>query len=299
MATLEDLAERVDRLVLRHQELKRASTLIEQQLVAVTAERDSLRSRLAAARARIDALLDRLPAEPVATARASVGRSKVRRSASCNVMRVAGCVLRVLARARSSRAGLMSTPVTRAPRRRSPRVRAGGAPKGLPTPVAARPWPVLEGLVGMFMNVVVVGVERAVFDPESAGEQRIAEVTHRREEHRDPRLRAPDLGRLVRDFRHPHRVVCRIESVERSGLQVELVAQHDDETAQAMRCRSRQAFLAQALHQPLAMTCLPANSGQPPAASPALPWYSAQLPQAWLATWLGYFLASALLESAT
>jgi chromosome segregation ATPase len=63
MAKLDDLAERVDRLVLRHQELKRSSGLIEQQLVAVSAERDSLRSRLAAARARIDALLDRLPAE--------------------------------------------------------------------------------------------------------------------------------------------------------------------------------------------------------------------------------------------
>jgi cell division protein ZapB len=64
---LEDLAERVDRLVLRHQELKRTSALIEQQLVAVTAERDSLRSRLAAARARIDALLERLPAETTET----------------------------------------------------------------------------------------------------------------------------------------------------------------------------------------------------------------------------------------
>ncbi len=64
MAKLEDLAERVDRLVLRHQELKRTSSLIEQQLAAVTAERDSLKSRLAAARARIDALLDRLPVEP-------------------------------------------------------------------------------------------------------------------------------------------------------------------------------------------------------------------------------------------
>jgi chromosome segregation ATPase len=65
MAKLEDLAERVDRLVLRHQELKRTSTLIEQQLVAVTTERDSLRSRLAAARARIDALLERLPADAI------------------------------------------------------------------------------------------------------------------------------------------------------------------------------------------------------------------------------------------
>ncbi len=63
MSKLDDLTERVDRLVLRHQELKRASALIEQQLVAVTAERDSLRSRLAAARSRIDALLERLPPE--------------------------------------------------------------------------------------------------------------------------------------------------------------------------------------------------------------------------------------------
>jgi uncharacterized protein involved in exopolysaccharide biosynthesis len=63
MSKIEDLAERVDRLVLRHTELKRTGTLIEQQLIAVSAERDSLRSRLAAARARVDALLARLPAD--------------------------------------------------------------------------------------------------------------------------------------------------------------------------------------------------------------------------------------------
>jgi cell division protein ZapB len=61
MSKLEDLAERVDRLVLRHEELKRTNALLEQQLSAVSAERDSLRSRLGAARARIDALLERLP----------------------------------------------------------------------------------------------------------------------------------------------------------------------------------------------------------------------------------------------
>lgn len=33
-----------------------------------------------------------------------------------------------------------------------------------------------------------------------------------------------------------------------------------------------QAFFVQALHQPLAATVLPANNGQPPVASPALPW---------------------------
>jgi uncharacterized protein (TIGR02449 family) len=62
MATLDSLAERIDRLLLRHEELKRTNALLEQQVAALTAERDSLKSRLAAARARIDALLDKLPA---------------------------------------------------------------------------------------------------------------------------------------------------------------------------------------------------------------------------------------------
>lgn len=64
MATLQTLAERIDRLLLRHEELKRSGALVARQLEAVTQERDSLRSRLAAARARIDALIARLPAEP-------------------------------------------------------------------------------------------------------------------------------------------------------------------------------------------------------------------------------------------
>lgn len=62
MSTIEDLAERVDRLLLRHEELKRSNALLEQQVATVSAERDNLRSRLAAARNRIDALIERLPA---------------------------------------------------------------------------------------------------------------------------------------------------------------------------------------------------------------------------------------------
>ena len=62
MSRLPDLAERIERLLLRHDEQKRTNFLLEQQLRAVTDERDNLRSRLAAARARIDALIDRLPA---------------------------------------------------------------------------------------------------------------------------------------------------------------------------------------------------------------------------------------------
>jgi cell division protein ZapB len=63
MSTLEDLADRVERLLLRHDELKRTAALLEQQLAAVTHERDSMRTRLSAARSRIDALLERLPKE--------------------------------------------------------------------------------------------------------------------------------------------------------------------------------------------------------------------------------------------
>lgn len=63
MATLQDLAERVERLVLRHDELKRTNALLQEQLAAVSAERDSLKSRLGAARLRIDTLLDRLPVD--------------------------------------------------------------------------------------------------------------------------------------------------------------------------------------------------------------------------------------------
>jgi cell division protein ZapB len=62
MSRLPDLADRIERLLLRHEEQKRTSALLEQQLRIVTDERDNLRSRLAAARARIDALIDRLPA---------------------------------------------------------------------------------------------------------------------------------------------------------------------------------------------------------------------------------------------
>ncbi len=61
MATLEDLADRIERLVLRHEELERTNALLRRQLDDVSSERDSLRSRLTAARTRIDTLLERLP----------------------------------------------------------------------------------------------------------------------------------------------------------------------------------------------------------------------------------------------
>ena len=58
---IDQITDRVERLLVRQAELLRTQTLLRQQLQALTQERDSLKSRLAAARARVDALIDRLP----------------------------------------------------------------------------------------------------------------------------------------------------------------------------------------------------------------------------------------------
>jgi cell division protein ZapB len=63
MATLQDLATRIDRLLLRHSELERTNKLLLEQVASLSGERDSLKSRLAAARTRIDTLLERLPTD--------------------------------------------------------------------------------------------------------------------------------------------------------------------------------------------------------------------------------------------
>ena len=75
MSKIEELADRVERLLLRHEEIKRTNALLEQQLAAVTHDRDSLRSRLNAARARIDALLERLPGDKTVTLSSDSGDS--------------------------------------------------------------------------------------------------------------------------------------------------------------------------------------------------------------------------------
>ena len=63
MATLQDLAQRIDRLLVRHEELERTNKLLLAQVAQLSSERDNLKSRLSAARSRIDALLERLPAD--------------------------------------------------------------------------------------------------------------------------------------------------------------------------------------------------------------------------------------------
>ncbi len=60
-APLDQLAERVERLLVRHEEMQRTNALLVAQVQALSQERDSLKSRLSAARSRVDALLERLP----------------------------------------------------------------------------------------------------------------------------------------------------------------------------------------------------------------------------------------------
>ncbi len=58
---IDQVAERVERLLVRYEELRRTNALLTEQVDALTHERDSLKSRLHAARARVDALIQRLP----------------------------------------------------------------------------------------------------------------------------------------------------------------------------------------------------------------------------------------------
>ena len=58
---VDQIAERVERLLVRYEEFRRTNALLTEQVAALTHERDSLKSRLHAARARVDALIQRLP----------------------------------------------------------------------------------------------------------------------------------------------------------------------------------------------------------------------------------------------
>ena len=72
---IDKITERVERLLLRYEELQRTNALLTAQVSALTLERDSLRSRLGAARARVDALLERLPENASHSQSAHLGAS--------------------------------------------------------------------------------------------------------------------------------------------------------------------------------------------------------------------------------
>ena len=68
MSSLQELADRVERLLLRHDELKRTVELLERQLDSVAHERDSARGGRAGAPPRRAGRRARRPAAPAAGA---------------------------------------------------------------------------------------------------------------------------------------------------------------------------------------------------------------------------------------
>ena len=58
---IEHITERVDRLLLRHDELQRVNALLQQQVHTLTQERDLLKQQHVLAQQRLEALLARLP----------------------------------------------------------------------------------------------------------------------------------------------------------------------------------------------------------------------------------------------
>ncbi len=60
---IDQIADRVERLLVRYEELQRTNDLLNARLEAALQERDALQSRLNAARGRVEALLDKLPSD--------------------------------------------------------------------------------------------------------------------------------------------------------------------------------------------------------------------------------------------
>jgi cell division protein ZapB len=65
VSTTDLIADRVERLLLRHEELLRTNALLLQQVQQLGHERDQLQAQCQAARQRLDNLLARLPTEPL------------------------------------------------------------------------------------------------------------------------------------------------------------------------------------------------------------------------------------------
>lgn len=61
---IDQITERVERLLLRHEELQRAHALLLQQVQTLTQERDQLRTRCHLVKQRLDSLIERLPQVP-------------------------------------------------------------------------------------------------------------------------------------------------------------------------------------------------------------------------------------------
>ncbi len=58
---IDQITDRVAQLLTRYDELQRINASLEAQIESLAEERDSLKARLGASRARVDALVERLP----------------------------------------------------------------------------------------------------------------------------------------------------------------------------------------------------------------------------------------------
>ena len=63
-STTDLIADRVERLLLRHEELQRTNGLLQEQIRGLLHERDGLQTRLLAASKRLDLLLSQWPDSP-------------------------------------------------------------------------------------------------------------------------------------------------------------------------------------------------------------------------------------------
>jgi cell division protein ZapB len=59
--TADPFREKIERLLLRHEESRRTVAWLQEQVAQLTAERDSLQARLQLASQRIESVLQRLP----------------------------------------------------------------------------------------------------------------------------------------------------------------------------------------------------------------------------------------------
>ena len=61
-------------------------------------------------------------------------------------------------------------------------------------------------------------------------------MPHRREEQRDTRLVAPDMGSLAASLDHQHAIAGRIEVLQGGGIGMQLVPEDQHELAHGFRC---------------------------------------------------------------
>jgi hypothetical protein len=106
-------------------------------------------------------------------------------------------------------------------------------------------------------------IELAVVNRSTPTAERIAEMPHGAQEHRNARLVRPHVGAFLGDFRHPHRIARRIETVEGGRILVQLVAEDQHQVTRAglgMKVHARPVHPISRADAWLWKLCLPLRS---------------------------------------